>query len=411
MRRYILFYIVTAASCIQHHALANTPLIIDPPFPITRSGFGNGVALDGNRMVVGALFDNTNASSAGRAFVMDANDGSLISILNHPSPSSVDFFGRRVALDGDIAGVGVSGDDDGGNGAGQAFLYDATDGSFLRALNHPTPDVGTAFGLSIAMDNGKVLVGSPGDDVVRENAGAAFLFDAQTGNLLHELRNVPGDVHSRNDFFGYSVDLSNGLALVGGVDNVNDSGSAVLFDADTGDILFRFASPSNSNRFAASVAVNSHYVVIGAPEENADRIDDSGEVFIFRTTTGEFLHSVIDPTPAVDERFGASVALDGSSLLIGSGFGSEAFLFDAETGNLIDEFNSDITPSGFGGALSIDGGLIAIGAAGEPSVNETPGSGRVYLYQQIPEPSSIILLLAALLLVIRSRSLRATRAL
>ena len=79
--------------------------------------------------------------------------------FNDPTVTNEDNFGDGVALDGDRVLVGAPQDDTKGTNVGQAHLFNATTGSLLRTFNDPTPGSGDRFGVSVAIDGDNVVIG------------------------------------------------------------------------------------------------------------------------------------------------------------------------------------------------------------------------------------------------------------
>ena len=96
------------------------------------------------------------------------------------------------------------------------------------------PDDGAAndgFGRSVAINGATAIVAASLDDDNGSASGSAYLFDATTGEQLFKL--LPDDGAS-SDHFGISVAINGATAIVGADhndDNGTDSGSAYLFDA------------------------------------------------------------------------------------------------------------------------------------------------------------------------------------
>jgi len=82
-------------------------------------------------------------------------------------------------------------------------LYDADTGEELHIFHHPTPEREDYFGNAIApVGPDKVLIGARGDDTGAPNAGAAFLFDVNSGQLLQTFLNP---TPAENDYFGLTA--------------------------------------------------------------------------------------------------------------------------------------------------------------------------------------------------------------
>jgi hypothetical protein len=127
----------------------------------------------------GASADSTSAV-AGHAYVFDAPSGNLVSTLDSPSTKGGGEFGWSVAISGTTVVVGAPSETPGTlEGAGQAYVFDATTGGLLNTLDTPTPEAFGRFGFSVGVffDGGTIVVGAPGETGdATAGAGRAYLF-------------------------------------------------------------------------------------------------------------------------------------------------------------------------------------------------------------------------------------------
>ena len=91
--------------------------------------FGKSVAIDGNNIVIGATGDDTNGSNVGQAHLFDAVTGNLQKTFVDPTPTLSGLFGLSVDIDGNKVVVGALWDDTNGFRVGQAYLFDAVSGT------------------------------------------------------------------------------------------------------------------------------------------------------------------------------------------------------------------------------------------------------------------------------------------
>lgn len=102
--------------------------------------------------------------------------GAPITIVN-PTPAVSDFFGNSVSISGDKILIGAVNDDTGATDSGSAYLFDATTGALLQTFSNPTPTVSGNFGYSVSISGDKVLVGAFGDNTGSVfQSGVAYLF-------------------------------------------------------------------------------------------------------------------------------------------------------------------------------------------------------------------------------------------
>ena len=147
--------------------------------------FGYSVSVDGNYAIVGAPYEgDTGGTNSGKAYIFDATTGSLLRTLDNPnaySTSASDNFGSSVAISGNRVVVGASYEDDaGGTNSGKAYIFDATTGSLLHTLHNPnaysTSDTDN-FGTSVSISGTNVIVGACSeDDAGGTYSGKAYVY-------------------------------------------------------------------------------------------------------------------------------------------------------------------------------------------------------------------------------------------
>lgn len=150
--------------------------------------FGYALALDGDRLVVGAPEKHGVQQLQGAAYVFAREDGGWVEmqIVDPPVPSNVGLFGSSVDLrDGRIA-VGAPlhsapcGDlSDPACGTGRADVFELVLGSWVHAGAAVPQDLANAdqFGGALALAGAELVVGSPYDDTYFADAGALYAFD------------------------------------------------------------------------------------------------------------------------------------------------------------------------------------------------------------------------------------------
>ena len=199
--------------------------------PVENDGFGASVAIDGNRAIVGAFGDDERGTDAGAAYVFDVTTGSQLRKLVASDGASLDLFGLSVDALGDVVVVGSPGAaNEHGVFSGAAYVFDLATGSQLWRFSPEDGDFADHFGWSVAVSGQRVVVGSPDDDDIAEDAGAAYVFDLSTGRQLAKLTATDGELE---DEAGWDVDVFQDRALAGAPFGVNDgviSGVAHLFD-------------------------------------------------------------------------------------------------------------------------------------------------------------------------------------
>jgi hypothetical protein len=367
-------------------------LTFQNPTPAQYDYFGYAIVAVGNNVLIGAEGDDTGATNSGAAYLFDGTTGVLLHTFLNPTPESDDKFSGygSVAAVGNNVLVGAVGDRTGAYNSGAAYLFDGTTGALLHTFLNPTPAYYDWFGRSVAGIGNNILVGAPLDDNAGfTDNGVVYLFDGTTGALLHTFLNP---TPAAKDRFGQSVAVAGNSVLVGALMDdagATDSGAVYLFDGITGVLLHTFLNPTPAFRdyFGVSVAWVGNNVLVGAYKDDAGS-SDSGAAYLFDGTTGALLHTFLNPTPAANDWFGAHVAGVENNVLVsaykddaGTIDSGAAYLFDGTTGELLHTFlnPSQATKEFFGFAISGLGSNILVGASAAGA--GYTHTGAVYLFE------------------------------
>ena len=281
--------------------------------------FGFSVAIEGNIALVGARWDDDNGIDSGSAYLFDVNTGQQLFKLLPSDGAAGSVFGTSVALSGNIALVGAAGDEENGIASGSVYVFDATTGAQLNKLRPLDAASGYGFGFTSSLSGNIAVIGAWGVDDVGENSGAAYIFDVTTGEQLFKLN--ASDAAS-GDLFGNSVAIDGNTILVGAQFHASkggNSGAAYVFDATTGEQLYNLSASdaSSGSEFGYAVAVNGSTAVISAIADNAKGFR-SGSAYVFDVSTGGQLYKLIASDGKALSGFGFDVDVQGTVALIGS---------------------------------------------------------------------------------------------
>ena len=356
--------------------------------------FGVSAAIHGSAAVIGAPTNDDNGMSSGSAYLYDTTNGQLLFKLLPKDGAPEDVFGLDVAISGTTIVVGAQRDDDNGADSGSAYLFDTTTGQQIMKL---LPDDGLAgdwFGSSVAIRDDVILIGANKFGFTEAVPGAAYLFNAITGQQIAKL--VPED-SAPDDHFGSSVAISEDIALIGAPgcnSNGTNSGSAYLFDINTGQQIAKLLPDdgADDDHFGTSVAISGTTAVVGVWQDD-DNGADSGSAYLFDTTTGQQIAKLLPNDGASDDNFGWSVAISGTTAVVGAildddnAFNSgSAYLFDTTTSKQLAKLlpSDGMNSSFFGAAVAIDGTTALVGAFTDYGIDVNSGSVYVFTTEHCP---------------------------
>ncbi len=386
----------------------NTPIAtLNNPSPSNLDNFGISARVAGNYVVVGAYRDDTGATDAGSAYVYDLSSptpSTPIATLNNPSPGTSDFFGTSVGVAGNYVVVGAYQDDTGASNAGSAYVYDLTSpapSTPVATLNNPTPANDDNFGISVAVAGNQVIVGAYGDDTVTVDAGSAYVYDLSSVSPSIPAATLNESYPSGRDGFGGSL-AANGNYLVVGTSSAR--GSVYVYDLFSAALIAALENPTpvSGDYFGESVAVAGNYAVVGTRGANY-----SGTVYLYDLTSGTPatpIATLNNPLPTPYDGFGQTLAAAGTYVVVGaydedtgaSGAGS-VYIYDLASATPAIPIATLHNPSpavndGFGSSVAVSGNYVIVGTSQDDTGALNAGSAYVYDLAS-PTPTTPILTL------------------
>jgi len=363
-----------------------------------------GVAVSGATVILGASADDTQGFGSGAAYLFRRTGETWAEELKVDADDTAqgDSFGFSLAMDGDLAVVGAwraemqkgsayvfERNQGGGDSWGQIAELTAADGAMFER-----------FGFSVDISDDHVVVGAPGHGGGAYLGGAAYVYSRNHAGVdaWGEVAKLMAADVAVNDQFGWSVGIDHAVVVVGsnkGDGAVADSGSAYLYGrnqdgADAWGVITEFNASDGAalDFFGESVSVSGDVVGVGAVADEGS----TGAVYLYgRNQGGADLWGEITKLTASDaasnDRFGHSVAVHESAVLVGSQGAEAAYLFSRNTGGADAWGESTILSpvdgqpfDGFGYSVSLDAEVAAVGANDGDGV--TADRGVVYLFQR-----------------------------
>ena len=269
--------------------------------------FGYSVAIAGETVVVGGMFDRSNATGVNG----DQNDSSAIS-----------------------------------SGAAYVFTRSGTTWTQQAYLKASNTDVGDLFGVAVAITGDTAVVGAEGEDSNATGvngdqsdnsydfAGAAYIF-TRDGTTWSQQAYLKASNTYSDDGFGQSVAISDDTVVVGAYYKWGETGAAYVFTrigaAWSQQAYLQASNVRPTDRFGQAVAISGDTIMVGAWLEdsnatgvNGDQLDnsfaDAGAVYLFtRSGTAWTQQAYLKASnTGAGDNFGVSMAISGDTVVIGA---------------------------------------------------------------------------------------------
>ena len=320
--------IVVSVALVSGIAL-HTPISAQSRSPSLESlwgaaGFGAAIAIGEDEIFVGRTGGGVAGAiypSPGSIYVFERGDDGwdFAYIITGDDVEIGDEFGAALAVDGDRLLVGAPGSN---VGRGGAYLFERVDGEWDQAFAFVPPEEADSdvrsVGAAVALSGDAVFLGAPSDT----GPGAVIRFPAAGGPATRIASpTAPGANRASPDRFGASLSLTGDLLFVGAPGTGGDQGAAYAFDPD----FAAGASPTatlalddsrGGDAFGTSLSASGASVLVGAPGAN----EGAGTATLFtRDDTGEWHQAAQLAFPESGPAgYGSAVAFDGRTAWVGA---------------------------------------------------------------------------------------------
>jgi len=288
--------------------------------------FGGAIAVDGETIVVGAPLEdsaatgingnqaNNSAVDAGAVYVFVRSGGTWMqqAYLKASNTGAGDQFGSAVSITADTIVVGAPFEDSAATGingnqadnttpdAGAVYVFVRsgstwTQQAYLKASNAEEAD---GFGLSVASDTNRILVGAPYEDSISTaingdqqdnslaNAGSAYLYERINTVWSQEAYLKSPHYPTPDGFFGETVALEASTIAIGApfVDLYEARIGVIVVFGDNGTnwVLQGFINSNpwgSGDRFGRAIAINNHQIAVGADAEDSNATFVNGDSY------------------------------------------------------------------------------------------------------------------------------------
>ena len=391
---------VVATSTLNSPAYVETKLVAnDAEFG---DEFGRAVAIQGNIGIVGAPNDSTLGFGTGAAYVFEKTNAGWQQQqkLIASDSSAAKFFGTSVAIEGDRIVVGAYGDQNAGNFAGAAYVFLRSGSTWIeeQKLTGSENSVADSFGISVAIQGDTIVCGAFGNsDFNQSEVGSAYVFH-RTSNGWTEQQELTASDAAPLARFGLSVGVSAGTIVVGADGNSElgfYSGAIYVFTFDGSNWSERqklhAQDATEGSSFGYHVAISGDTIVAGAPGDIVGT-HTHGAAYVFSRHSNEWSQNrklVARDTNAFDG-FGLRVAVNADTIVVGSFSDSEvaflggsAYVYkqNGQAGWSLKQklFAFDAAKDDtFGGAVAASGNTILVGAFAKSDIALNAGAAYVY---------------------------------
>ncbi len=243
------------------------------------------------------------------------------------------------------------------------------------------------FGISVDMTDDYVIIGAHRDRPHGSYSGSAYIYKHENGVLSQELKLVPDDSDSYMRF-GWSVGISGNFAIIGAKgDEISrpDAGSVYFykFNGSTWvqhQKLFQTESPEKDDEFGTSVDIEGNYAVVGAWGDD----DETGAAYVYYLNgdNWEFQERLIADDRSTGHFFGGAVSIDGNLIAAGAPGNASAYVFQ-RNGSSWQQIDKLLPSSAgvndlFGESIAIKGEYLIAGAYESDENGENSGSAYIF---------------------------------
>ena len=294
------------------------------------AGFGYSVAISGKKIIIGSQSTKIGKAAVGTAYIFVPDEGTFWKQSAQIAASNGkrdDKFGASVDIGEDYLIVGAPSHSAGGSNSGVSYIFALHEDGWTQRgiLVDDDTAIDDRFGGAVSISGNTAIVGAQENDDAGSNAGAVYVFERHGTHWALQAKLLSGNPTS-GELFGCAVSISGDTALIGACgndDNGPSAGAAYVFMRRGIDWIQTAKLIANDTRmfdhFGASVAIEGTTAVIGAfGGDNAGK--DSGAAYIFTRNGNSWAQQakLTSDDAITEDLFGFSVSISGDTAIVGA---------------------------------------------------------------------------------------------
>ncbi len=384
---WVLFFAVLILPLISHASSRVEDNVLEAADRAVQDFFASSVDADGDTVVVGTPFDDDNGLESGSVYVFVHSGGSWSqqAKLIASDGAENDHFGFSVSIDGDTVVIGAEGDD-GGRGSAYVFVRSGMTWSEQAKLTASDGATNDKFGVGVAVQEDRAVVGAKFDDDNQIDSGSVYVFD-RSGTTWSQSQKltVPDSVIAHQ--FGEKVAIDGDRFVASAIGDANNAGSVYVFVYSGGswsqEAKLTASDASALDEFGFSVSIDGDSLAVGSHYDN-----NEGSVYVFDRSGGSWVQQarLFSVSGTGEDRFGQSVDIEGDRLVVGEMLDDDngtnsgsAYVFVRSEGTWSEEYRLFMNDGGendrFGEWVTLSSDRVVIGSK---THEESRGSAYVF---------------------------------
>ena len=390
---FILLFILTSITSFSQTPTQNEIQKLLASDGTSENRFGHSVSISADRAVVGSVTDDDNGTNSGSAYVFEFNNGLWIQTakLTASDGAANDQFGGSVSISGDKIIIGARFEDNNGSYSGSAYIFEFYNGVWNETKLTPSNGAGNdSFGNSVSISGNKAIVGAFGKD---NRTGSAYVYQLINGTWTETEKFKASDAEVE-DNFGFSVSISGDKAIVGSYrddDNLIDRGSAYIYELSNGnwnETKIIASDAVSGDHFGWSVSISGDKAIVGSYRFTS--VSNISSAYIYELNNGSWNETKISATDGVTgDRFGSSVSISGNKTIVGSHYDDDngtnsgsAYIFELSNGSWTESLKLNSSDGAisdfFGSSVSINDDIAFVGALEDDDKGNRSGSAYIF---------------------------------
>lgn len=320
-----------------------------------------------------------------------------------------DFFGRSMAVSGDMVVVGAPNADVGGNvDQGAVYIFTRNQGGAeswgqFKKLSSADGAAGDRFGASIVLAGDTLVVSAIYTRVgTTYSQGSIYIFERNQGGADNwgQVKKISAADGSTGDKYGWSLAVSGTTLAVGAIQadvgGNADQGAVYLYGRNQGGPsqwgLIRKLVASDGiadDQFGSALAADGDLMVVGAAGADLGGVVNQGAAYILERNQGGAdtwgqVKKLTVPTAPSSASFGHSLSISGDTVVVSTSASAHVYSRNqggSDAWGLVTVLDPVDDPLGFGSSVAISADLIAVGAMWA-NVGSNSHQGAAYLFQR-----------------------------